>query len=92
MKTGKLATGILLGAAAGAILGILLAPEKGSETRKKISKSSSDFKESVKTKFNNIIDELSSKYEDALNGAEELAEEGKDKTDTAKAELKNALS
>jgi gas vesicle protein len=36
MSSGKVILGILAGAAAGALLGILFAPEKGSTTRKKI--------------------------------------------------------
>lgn len=37
MSTGKLVSGLLAGLAVGSILGILFAPEKGSETRNKIS-------------------------------------------------------
>ena len=42
MNSGKLLSGILIGAAAGAILGVLFAPEKGTETRGKISKKGAD--------------------------------------------------
>ena len=36
MKAGKVFLGVLAGVAAGAVLGILFAPDKGSKTRKKI--------------------------------------------------------
>ena len=35
MSSSKILTGVLIGAAAGTILGILFAPEKGLDTRKK---------------------------------------------------------
>lgn len=36
MSSGKVVLGMLAGLAAGAVLGILFAPEKGSKTRRKI--------------------------------------------------------
>ena len=36
MSTGKLVVGVLAGVAVGALVGMLFAPDKGSETRKKI--------------------------------------------------------
>ena len=38
MKNGKVLLGVLAGIAAGALIGVLLAPEKGSDMRKNISK------------------------------------------------------
>lgn len=59
MNAGKLIAGILAGAAAGAILGVLFAPDKGEETRSKIVSKTSDMKE----KFNDFMDGLCDKYE-----------------------------
>lgn len=46
--TGKVLLALSCGAAAGAILGILYAPDKGSETRKKLAKKSHDLSDKVK--------------------------------------------
>ena len=51
MSSKQVLLGVLAGAVVGATLGILFAPDKGSDTRKKISKKSSDFLDSVTKKF-----------------------------------------
>ena len=43
----KMVLGILGAAAAGVVIGMLLAPEKGKETRKKLKKTAEDWAESV---------------------------------------------
>ena len=43
MGSGKVLLGVLAGVAVGATLGILFAPDKGSETRKKISQTARHF-------------------------------------------------
>lgn len=63
MNTGKVALGVLAGLATGAVLGILFAPEKGSVTRKKIADKGKDSLDGLKTKYNTVIDNLSSRLE-----------------------------
>jgi gas vesicle protein len=78
MKTGNVLLGIIAGAATGAILGILFAPDKGSETRKKIAKKSKLFTQNLNTKYNKIVDDLSGKVKDMESGADGLLQRGKD--------------
>ena len=90
MKSGKIVLGLLAGVAAGAVLGILFAPDKGSNTRKKIVNKGEGYANDVKDKFNEALDAINNKYKSIVNGAEELVADGKMKYEDAKAEVKKA--
>ena len=77
MGSGKVLLGLLAGVAAGALLGILIAPDKGSVTRKKISKKGDDYADALKEKFNEFMDNISEKIEE-VKGAD-YAEDLKNK-------------
>jgi gas vesicle protein len=62
MKTGNVVIGTLAGLAAGALIGVLFAPDKGSESRHKIVKKSEDYMDSIKRRFNSLLDTISGKY------------------------------
>ncbi len=77
MSTGKLLLGVVAGVAAGALVGILFAPDKGSETRRKISKKGADYAADLKNSFSDLVDGMSSKFDDAKEEASNLADQGK---------------
>ena len=77
MKSGKVLLGALAGLAAGAVLGILFAPEKGSKTRKKIARKGSDYVEELGEKFNDMVNTMSQKIDTLKEEAATLVENGK---------------
>jgi gas vesicle protein len=87
MKRGKALLGILGGIAAGALLGILLAPDKGSNTRKKIVKKGEGYVDGVKDKFNEMIDDVNTKIESVMNEATSLARKTKAKINSVKEDV-----
>lgn len=70
MTNSKLLWGFLAGAAIGGALGILLAPDKGSETRKKIMEKGNDLSDAVMDKFNDVKDrfaDVKEKFNDVVD-------------------------
>lgn len=92
MSSSKVITGLLIGAAAGAVLGILFAPEKGLDTRIKLGKKGADLKDTIKSKINDLVDSIADQFENAKNEAGNLVEEGKEKVAAAKSQAKHSLS
>lgn len=64
----KIMLALLLGAAAGAVLGVLFAPDSGEKTRRKVKRWAED-----------LEDELSSVYEEGKETMEEMKKKAKDK-------------
>jgi len=81
--SGKVFLGVLAGLAAGALLGILFAPDKGSETRKKIVTNGEEATQGIKDKFNDLIDELNQKIDAAKAKAQKASPVAGDVSDNA---------
>lgn len=68
-----MASKFLTGLAAGIVVGILFAPEKGAETRKKIADIGNDLKE----KFDELVAKLNGEIDDMAAAADDFASKAK---------------
>ena len=62
MSSGKVVLGLLAGIAAGAIVGLLFAPAKGEDTRKKITKKGKEYEKKLEKKFSKNGDLANKKF------------------------------
>lgn len=67
---------LLTGLAVGVVVGLLLAPDKGSETRRKIAEKGRELKD----RFNDFVDSLGEKIDSLRGEAEEFVEEARPST------------
>jgi len=88
MSNTKTTLAIIAGVAIGALAGILFAPEKGSETRKKIASNTGDLAESVKNSFGDFIDNLKNVYAEAGSKTEKLKDNARAKMNNLKSEVR----
>ena len=82
MSTEKVVLGVLAGAGVGVLMGILFAPEKGSVTRKRISRKAEDEVDALKDKMNDFIDLVGQQFDKVKDEVSDFVEITKQKVET----------
>jgi len=78
MNTGKVVLGVIGGVAAGALIGVLFAPDKGSQTRKKILDQGKGYMDDWKGKVEGYLQNATNKYDNFVSDAKDtVAREAK---------------
>ncbi len=87
MKTGKAILGVLIGTITGALMGMLFAPRKGADARKKIAETGKKYAHTIKEKFDETLDGITSKISKTKEDVVGFANQAKDKAE----KLKNGI-
>jgi len=91
MKKGNVVLGLLAGLAAGAVLGILFAPDKGVKTRRKIMHKGEDLADELKDKFDGLLEDMNEAYEGIKLKTEAFIGSEKSKIEEVKNKAKESL-
>jgi gas vesicle protein len=85
MSIEKILIGVLAGAVAGTVLGILYAPDKGSNTRKRFSRKSYTYSDELEEKFNELIDSITEQFQTVVEEVNLMADAERLKSEKLKA-------
>jgi len=67
--------GVLAGVAAGALVGVLFAPDNGWNTRKRIANKADKYVDGLKDRFSEFLDTISEKVEDVKESVSDPSEQ-----------------
>ena len=90
MTTKQVLLSVVAGVAAGATIGVLFAPDKGTETRKKIAQKSREYSDTVTGKFNGLVESIRHPFESAKADVVELSENTTERAQQAAAPNRKA--
>lgn len=88
----KILSALVLGAAAGAVLGLLFAPSKGSELRQQIKDNAEDLIDELAEKINEGKETISNLKDRAMEKADGLKSMVQDEVENYKGKAKNVAS
>ena len=91
MNSGKVFLGVLAGVAAGALMGILFAPEKGSKTRQQIVSKGEEYADAFQGKLDDLTESISNSYKSTRDEAESIVSKGRAKFEELKKDGKSAV-
>ena len=91
MNSAKLLLSAIAGVAIGIQIGVLIAPEKGEETRKKLTKKGDDYLDEINTQINRFIDGVTEKLDKVNRNATNVAETGKNKVNELNKDVSNKI-
>ena len=88
---GAFFSGILIGGLVGAATALLLAPQSGEETRKQLSKSVGDIRDTAQDSLEDARERAEATIADARRRAERIVEEARERAETIANEAKTHI-
>lgn len=85
-STSKIIVSTLAGVGAGVLIGMLFAPEKGTETRRKIGEKYTDLSDGIKDKITELVDTVKDEYGVAKEKASGIVNRATGKTPSMKSD------
>lgn len=90
--TSKVIAATLAGVATGIAIGLLFAPDKGTETRRKLSEGCSDLSDTLRDKISDLVGTAKEEFNYARDKASDLARRATGKAQSMKAEAQDSFN